>query len=346
MKGWRTTPTWSRWLRQLGGGLLLATLACLHPAQAAETSTYVLTDDQGTVLMLTDNHGNPIARFDHRPYGQQSGPVNAGPGYTGHVEDPDTGLVYMQQRYYDPEVGRFLSVDPIVPAPNALMSFNRYQYAENDPISNLDPTGMCGEVSGEVQKMRNLSDVSMGGMVHCFVSPEGQKDFGTTLSQVPGFDESGEASYRASNDWAFISAAMRYDLENGYGEGDDGYMSPYTLKAWSMVESGSTRDRMSFLSDPLQVNNAGDWSADKIEILGLSKGQQMTPYTSAYAAMQWWRHKGFVHDRMGREMSWRGDIKAFERYNGNSRMDKSLDGAPVPHAVWYANEVLRLKSGM
>ena len=36
-----------------------------------------------------------------------------GPGYTGHVNDPDTGLVYMQARYYDPGWGGFLSVDPV-----------------------------------------------------------------------------------------------------------------------------------------------------------------------------------------------------------------------------------------
>ena len=38
-----------------------------------------------------------------------------GPGYTGHVTDAATGLVYMQQRYYDPMIGqRLLSVDPVV----------------------------------------------------------------------------------------------------------------------------------------------------------------------------------------------------------------------------------------
>ncbi|MCX7513169.1 RHS repeat domain-containing protein [Frateuria hangzhouensis] len=125
---------------------MLATLACLHPAQAAETSTYVLTDDQGTVLMLTDNHGNPIARFDHRPYGQQSGPVNAGPGYTGHVEDPDTGLVYMQARYYDSEVGRFLSVDPLATPIGSEYFGSRYLYANAGPIQYIDPYGLSAEI--------------------------------------------------------------------------------------------------------------------------------------------------------------------------------------------------------
>ena len=40
--------------------------------------------------------------------------MRSGIGFTGHVNDPDTGFVYMQQHYYDPYAGRFLSVDPIV----------------------------------------------------------------------------------------------------------------------------------------------------------------------------------------------------------------------------------------
>ena len=43
----------------------------------------------------------------------QTGPIPTGIGFTGHVNDADTGLVYMQQRYYDAVAGRFLSVDPV-----------------------------------------------------------------------------------------------------------------------------------------------------------------------------------------------------------------------------------------
>lgn len=102
-----------RWPRYLATCLLLVAI-CLPTLRAAETTTYVLTDDQGTVLALADHQGNVTARFDNRPYGmQQSGPINEGPGYTGHVNDPDTGFVYMQARYYDADLGRFLSSDPV-----------------------------------------------------------------------------------------------------------------------------------------------------------------------------------------------------------------------------------------
>ncbi|MCX7512677.1 RHS repeat-associated core domain-containing protein [Frateuria sp. STR12] len=129
------------WLGIVASILILLVLACQHSAWAAETTTYVLTDMQGTVLAKEDAHGQIIARYDYRPYGkQQTGPTTAGPGYTGHVSDPDTGLIYMQARYYDP-IGRMLSVDPVGPTPGDVFSFNRYAYAKNNPYRYTDPDG-------------------------------------------------------------------------------------------------------------------------------------------------------------------------------------------------------------
>ena len=65
-------------------------------------------------------------------------PADQGPGYAGHVTDAATGLSYMQQRYYDPMAGRFLSTDPV--AAN-VGGFSRYWYANNNPYKNIDPDG-------------------------------------------------------------------------------------------------------------------------------------------------------------------------------------------------------------
>jgi RHS repeat-associated protein len=64
-----------------------------------------------------------------------------GVGYTGHVNDPETGLVYMQARYYDAEAGRFLSVDPVGPTASNKFDFNRYAYVNDNPVRNIDPDG-------------------------------------------------------------------------------------------------------------------------------------------------------------------------------------------------------------
>ncbi|WP_197489942.1 RHS repeat-associated core domain-containing protein, partial [Rheinheimera sp. SA_1] len=63
------------------------------------------------------------------------------PGYTGHVEDKDLSLTYMQQRYYDPVIGRFYSNDPVGFSADKPMMFNRYAYGNNNPYRFTDPDG-------------------------------------------------------------------------------------------------------------------------------------------------------------------------------------------------------------
>jgi RHS repeat-associated protein len=108
-----------------------------------DTVTYIYTDPQGTPLVKADASGNVIARYDYTPYGNSVASLGSppnGPGYTGHVNDPETGWVYMQARYYDPRA-HFLSPDPVGPTPGNVFSFNRYAYANNNPIRNTDPDG-------------------------------------------------------------------------------------------------------------------------------------------------------------------------------------------------------------
>ena len=109
-----------------------------------QTVEYIHTDALGTPVAVTDVNRNVLERSEYAPYGEVlNRPLRGGPGYTGHVEDAATGLVYMQQRYYDPQIGRFLSVDPVGVSPNAGLNFNRYWYASNNPYKNIDPDGRC-----------------------------------------------------------------------------------------------------------------------------------------------------------------------------------------------------------
>lgn len=125
---------------------LLWLMALLGGIAHANTVTYIYTDPQGTPLAEANASGVITARFDYMPYGQSvvsMGAAPDGPGYTGHVNDPDTGLVYMQARYYDPGRGGFLSVDPVGPSPGDVFDFNRYDYTNNNPINHTDPDGRC-----------------------------------------------------------------------------------------------------------------------------------------------------------------------------------------------------------
>jgi RHS repeat-associated protein len=107
----------------------------------AITVTYTHTGAQGSVVALTDQDRNVLERREFEPYGLPSSSIDGEPGYTGHVHDSDSGLVYMQQRYYDPVVGRFLSVDPDPVRTDTAWNFNRYAYANNSPYNYVDPDG-------------------------------------------------------------------------------------------------------------------------------------------------------------------------------------------------------------
>lgn len=145
----RASPDLRSLAKRFGKGSLMGAWLCCVPlvslAQApsasAETVTYIHTDALGSVVAETDANGNVIKRYDYEPYGGVvGGQVTDGPGYTGHVSDAATGLSYMQQRYYDPQLGLFLSVDP-VSTHSSPKHFNRYSYAYGNPYSFTDPDG-------------------------------------------------------------------------------------------------------------------------------------------------------------------------------------------------------------
>ncbi|QLQ27771.1 MAG: hypothetical protein HZT39_05335 [Pseudoxanthomonas sp.] len=102
---------------------------------------YQHTDALGSPVAISNGVGTVTERTNYDPYGGAINKTVDGVGYTGHVMDPVTGLTYMQQRYYDPAIGRFLSVDPISAITSPVGLFNRYRYAANNPFRFVDPDG-------------------------------------------------------------------------------------------------------------------------------------------------------------------------------------------------------------
>lgn len=114
----------------------------LGAAAAGETVTYYHTDALGTPVMESNQAGVVTYTREHEPYGGQVlGTPKNGPGFTGHVDDAGTGLVYMQARYFDPTMNRFLSSDPVSPDFRNGANYNRYWYANNNPFKFTDPDG-------------------------------------------------------------------------------------------------------------------------------------------------------------------------------------------------------------
>jgi RHS repeat-associated protein len=81
---------------------------------------------------LYDAWGNPILKV-----GSSANKF----AYTGHQADAETGLYYFKARYYDPEIGRFISQDPAAGKELQPASYQKYLYAYANPLAFIDPTG-------------------------------------------------------------------------------------------------------------------------------------------------------------------------------------------------------------
>ena len=86
-----------------------------HLRQTSATTgiSYYLTDHLGSTAALTDATGNIVEQLTYDSFGNSSGSSLTRYTYTGREFDSDTGLYYYRARWYDPQVGRFLSEDPI-----------------------------------------------------------------------------------------------------------------------------------------------------------------------------------------------------------------------------------------
>ncbi|MER9918739.1 MULTISPECIES: RHS repeat-associated core domain-containing protein [unclassified Mesorhizobium] len=98
-------------------------------------------DHLASVRMVTDASGNIVEATNYATYGER---LNTGfqtqKSYIGERFDPETGLLYLNARYMDPVLGRFISPDDWDPTRKGVGT-NRYAYAQNDPINNADNNG-------------------------------------------------------------------------------------------------------------------------------------------------------------------------------------------------------------
>ena len=106
-------------------------------------------DIQGNINAILDSNGNVVVQYDYDAWGNHTvSGSNTALGelnpfrYRGYFYDADTGLYYLQTRYYDPCVGIFISPDSVRYAdPEAATGLNLYAYCNNNPVMYTDPTG-------------------------------------------------------------------------------------------------------------------------------------------------------------------------------------------------------------
>lgn len=118
-----------------------------NQSTTGHTLNVLVTDHLGTAHTTVEAGGTqPVTRRAFKPYGEPRGPKPANwPNkrtYLGvGIDDTTTGLTHIGAREYDQNIGRFLSADPIIDITDPLQ-MNGYTYANGNPISKSDPTGL------------------------------------------------------------------------------------------------------------------------------------------------------------------------------------------------------------
>ncbi|HTU78935.1 MAG TPA: phage tail tip lysozyme [Solirubrobacteraceae bacterium] len=100
---------------------------------------YLHHDDIGSTRVLTNSTGKVQATFTYGAYGTLTASTGTTPttfGYAGQASAPETGLIYLRARYYDPTTAQFLTPDPMEETTG-----EPYTYGGGDPVSNSDPSG-------------------------------------------------------------------------------------------------------------------------------------------------------------------------------------------------------------
>lgn len=140
-------------------------------------SLYALTDEAGSIATYKDR----LQVFSFDPWGRRRNPFDwtftgvtsdylVKRGFTGHEHLERFGLINMNGRMYDPLVGRFLSPDNYVQAPDNSQTFNRYSYCLNNPLVYTDPDGewvhlvVAAVIGGTMNWMMNGAEFSWDGL--------------------------------------------------------------------------------------------------------------------------------------------------------------------------------------
>ena len=121
----------------------------MHIASNTSSSVeYYHVDHLGSTRLKTNSTGGVIYKSNYEPFGPSAGESGTEDyRYTGKPEDL-TGLYYFGARYYDTDVSRFITRDPVSGRPTDPQTLNKYVYCRNNPIKYTDPDGKLWNILG------------------------------------------------------------------------------------------------------------------------------------------------------------------------------------------------------
>ncbi len=175
-------------------------------ANGTTTNYGVLSNMFGDVLGIFDLSGNLLAKYTYDSWGNLLSITNASGTditatdgiwlqnsirYRGYVYDNESGWYYLQSRYYDPEICRFINADGMITSNNNFV-INLFAYANCNPIANIDPTG-CFSMSALTQ----FYETAVGFISDVNNSPARYYDDKTleTIDYIVSLTETGVISY-------------------------------------------------------------------------------------------------------------------------------------------------------
>ncbi len=173
------------------------------------------------VTATEDRWGNTRNRYQYGSFGENFSSLENHSNhfrYAGEQTESDSGLIYLRARYYDPEIGRFISRDPFSGYMAVPESQNMYAYAHNNPVRFVDPSGECVETPWDVLNV--IYDV--GKIAYGYISgnqntvSEGYVDLGadSLAVLVPGLP-AGITKLRYADDAAKNAPFTKISIEKG-----------------------------------------------------------------------------------------------------------------------------------
>lgn len=283
----------------------------ISPSKEATLNTngglmYYEYDGLGSVTALTDRHGDKIEDYRYDAFGNlQTGvtsPYNF-KGYTGHLYDDKSSLVFMNARWYNPSVGRFMSKDTYRGEATSTQSLNQYAYVMNNPYKYVDPSGNIPVHS--LSYYRSMSESALGSELllmgeYWWEDYEIFKETGSwTLQQeqahenannireaLKGYEYIYKRTTTSTSPWELDGRSVYSDrieyyytrtrtntavYENYYGEK---FEPTYVYEQMTQVESASqvaAKNQSTIESDLGYVNPA--WNKPKVVTTKVEKGE-------------------------------------------------------------------------